>query len=180
MARGRLTVWLMVPVDPAARAHCGQMEKHDRIDAFGATMLTGFSLLLAFNQVVIKVTTGGLQPVFFAGLRSAGAVLCLYLWLKWRRVPLDWGDRPARRAGLLIGAIFAAEFLCLFTALDLTTVGRTSVLFYSMPIWMAVGRASSGARRSADSAPGGGIGPVGVGRGLGDAGARVRRGQPRR
>lgn len=115
------------------------MEKRDRIDAFGATMLTGFSLLLAFNQVVIKVTTGGLQPVFFAGLRSAGAVLCLYLWLKWRRVPLDWGDRPARRAGVLIGAIFAAEFLCLFIALDLTTVGRTSVLFYSMPIWMALG-----------------------------------------
>ena len=44
------------------------MEKKSQIDLFGAVALSSFSLLLAFNQVVIKVTNGGLQPVFFAGL----------------------------------------------------------------------------------------------------------------
>jgi drug/metabolite transporter (DMT)-like permease len=43
------------------------------------------------------------------------------------------------RAGLLIGSFFAAEFLLLFIALDLTTVVRASVIFYSMPIWLALG-----------------------------------------
>lgn len=37
-----------------------------------------------------------------------------------------------------MGSIFAAEFLFLFVALDLTTVGRASVMMYSMPVWFAV------------------------------------------
>ncbi|MBM1222547.1 DMT family transporter [Ponticoccus sp. SC2-23] len=115
------------------------MDKRDHIDLTGAVMLTGFSILLAFNQVVIKVTNGGLQPVFFAGLRSLGAVLCIWLWLKWRGIPLNWGGPAVRGAGIAIGCVFAFEFLLLFIALDLTTVARTSVLFYAMPVWMALG-----------------------------------------
>lgn len=53
------------------------MDRKPQIDTFGAVALTGFALLLAFNQVVIKVTNGGLQPIFFAGVRSAGAVICI-------------------------------------------------------------------------------------------------------
>ena len=114
------------------------MEKRDHIDTFGAVALTLFALFLAFNQVVIKVTNGGLQPVFFAGLRSAGAVLCVWLWLILRG--RDWRlRRPQLVAGLVTGTIFALEFLCLFVALDLTTVARASVIFYSMPVWMTLG-----------------------------------------
>ncbi|MBI1418364.1 MAG: EamA family transporter [Limimaricola sp.] len=113
------------------------MERKSRIDAFGAVSLSGFALLLAFNQVVIKVTNGGLQPVFFAGLRSAGAVLCILAWLKWRGIPLRF-QAGTLLAGLITGAVFALEFLCLFVALDLTTVGRTAVIFYSMPVWLAL------------------------------------------
>jgi len=109
----------------------------DRLDAFGVVGLTGFALLLAFNQVVIKVTNGGLQPVFFAGLRSAGAVICIALWCRWRGISVR-GDRSIALAGLATGTIFAFEFLCLFIALDLTTVSRTAVIFYSMPVWMAI------------------------------------------
>ncbi|EBA11348.1 DMT family transporter [Roseobacter sp. CCS2] len=113
------------------------MEKKSQIDLFGAVALTGFALLLAFNQVVIKVTNGGLQPVFFAGLRSAGAVLCIWLWLRWRGIPLRF-EKGTRLAGFTMGLIFAFEFLCLFTALDLTAVSRASVIFYSMPVWLAI------------------------------------------
>ncbi|MDX8349679.1 DMT family transporter [Cognatiyoonia sp. IB215446] len=113
------------------------MEKKSQIDLFGAVALTGFALLLAFNQVVIKVTNGGLQPVFFAGVRSAGAILCIWLWLRWRGIPLRF-DPGTRVAGFLIGCVFAFEFLCLFIALDLTAVSRASVIFYSMPVWLAL------------------------------------------
>jgi drug/metabolite transporter (DMT)-like permease len=37
-----------------------------------------------------------------------------------------------------MGTVFAAEFLCLFMALDLTLVSRASVIFYSMPVWMGL------------------------------------------
>lgn len=113
------------------------MEKKSQIDLFGAAALTGFALLLAFNQVVIKVTNGGLQPVFFAGLRSAGAVVCILIWMRWRGIPLRF-EKGTRLAGFAIGTVFAFEFLCLFVALDLTAVSRASVIFYSMPVWLAL------------------------------------------
>ncbi|MEM9969206.1 MAG: DMT family transporter, partial [Pseudomonadota bacterium] len=46
--------------------------------------------------------------------------------------------RAAWPAGFLSGLLFAFEFMCLFTALDLTTVSRTSIIFYSMPVWLAL------------------------------------------
>ena len=114
------------------------MDQKTRIDAFGAVTLTLFSLLLGFNQVVIKVTNDGLQPVFFAGLRSIGGALCIYLWMRARGIGIRIapGTMPY---GVLIGLVFSAEFVFLFLALDLTTVTRTSVIFYTMPVWLAIG-----------------------------------------
>ena len=37
-----------------------------------------------------------------------------------------------------MGMLFAGEFMFLFTALDLTTVARASVIFYTMPLWLAL------------------------------------------
>lgn len=113
------------------------MERKDRIDAFGALSLTGFAAFLAFNQVVIKFVNGGLQPIFFAGLRSAIAVVCLGLWLTWRGRPPRL-RRDMAVPGIAIGLTFSAEFLGLFLALDLTTVTRTSIILYSMPVWMTL------------------------------------------
>ena len=113
------------------------MARKPQMDAFGAISLTGFALLLAFNQVIIKLVNDGLQPVFFAGLRSLGGALVILAWMKFRGLSLRIapGTVPA---GLLIGAVFAAEFVCLFWALDLTSVTRTSVIFYTMPMWLAL------------------------------------------
>jgi len=111
--------------------------RKDRLDAFGGAVLIGVTALLAFNQILIKLVNAGLQPVFFAGLRSALAVLFVWAWLAWRGRPPRL-SRAALGPGLLIGAVFAAEFLFLFLALDLTTVGRASVIMYSMPVWFAI------------------------------------------
>jgi drug/metabolite transporter (DMT)-like permease len=113
------------------------MERKDHIDLFGAAALIAFALHLSFNQVVIKVTAGGFSPVFAAGLRSAGAVFVLLLWMKLRGVSLQI-PRNAYVGGILAGLLFAFEFTCLFIALDITTVSRASVIFYSMPVWLAL------------------------------------------
>jgi drug/metabolite transporter (DMT)-like permease len=113
------------------------MPRKDRIDAAGAAGLVAFALLLAVNQVLIKLVNQGFQPVFFAGLRSALAIIFIYGWIRWRGIEIRL-SRPTVGAGLLIGTVFAAEFLFLFTALDLTTVVRTSIIFYSMPVWLAL------------------------------------------
>ena len=113
------------------------MPQKDRIDAFGASGLTVFAALLAFNQVVIAVGNEGLQPVFFAALRSIGGAICIFAWMKARGIAVEVAP-GTWRAGLAMGACFAVEFICLFVALDLTTVTRTSIIFYSMPVWLAL------------------------------------------
>ncbi len=113
------------------------MERKDHIDTFGVISLVLFSALLGFNQVIIKVVNDGLQPVFFAGLRSAGASICIGLWLVFRGRSLV-PPRDTVLPGLLMGALFAAEFILLFIALDLTTVARASIMLYTMPVWLAV------------------------------------------
>lgn len=113
------------------------MERKTHIDAFGAACLTAFALHLAFNQVVIKVTSGGFSPVFAAGLRSAGAVVVLLIWMRLRGISLAI-PAAARPWAVVSGLMFTFEFTCLFIALDLTTVSRASVIFYSMPVWLAL------------------------------------------
>lgn len=105
------------------------------LDLQGFWMMLGLAALFAANNVLIKLGNQGLQPAFFAGARSAVAALALGGWMAWRRISprLDlW------RPGLVMGVLFAAEFLFLFLALDNTSVVRASSIFYAMPIWLAL------------------------------------------
>ncbi|MGH1329255.1 MAG: DMT family transporter [Paracoccaceae bacterium] len=107
------------------------------MDTFGAVSLVGFALLLAFNQVGIKITNEGFQPVFFAGIRSVGSGILVALWILVRGRSLRI-ERRFWGLAIAIGLCFAAEFIFLFTALDLGSVARTSVIFYTMPVWLAL------------------------------------------
>ncbi len=111
-------------------------QRKTRIDGFGATMLVGISGVLAFNQVLIKLVNVGMNPVFQAGFRSLCAILPMlgYMWLREKKFSLRDGSLLP---GMACGILFAFEFSLLFKALDYTSVGRTSVLFYTMPIWVA-------------------------------------------
>lgn len=113
------------------------MTRKTHMDLIGAVALTAFALNLALNQVVIKVSNGGFQPVFMAALRSVGAGLVLIIWMKARGIPLGL-PRASWMGAALAGGLFAVEFILLFNALDLTTVARASILFYAMPIWLAL------------------------------------------
>lgn len=111
--------------------------RKSKLDAAGIAMLLGVQGLLAVNQVIIKLVNAGLQPVFFAGLRSLLAVGFVWAWLVFRGRPPRL-RRETLGYGLLMGTVFAAEFLFLFLALDLTTVGRSALIMYSMPVWFSI------------------------------------------
>jgi len=111
--------------------------RKDRIDAFGATALVFFSAMMGLNQVFMKLINAGMNPVFQAGLRSACAILPVLIWLKYRGRSITVNDGTLL-PGIVCGLFFAFEFLLLFQALEYTTVARTAVLFYTMPIWVAV------------------------------------------
>ncbi len=114
------------------------MERKERIDAFGATLLLVFSLLLGLNQVLIKLVNAGLQPVFQAGSRSVCAFfpVLIFAWLARKRLSVSDGSLVP---GIITGTLFGFEFLMLFLALEYTAVSRASILFYTMPFWVAVG-----------------------------------------
>ncbi|MGR3453568.1 DMT family transporter [Pseudooceanicola sp.] len=108
-----------------------------RIDAQGAALLILISLILGANQVVMKLTSEGLSPVFQSGLRSVVAAACVALWILVRRVPFPV-DRAILTAGLWLGVLFAFEFVCLYVAVDLTSVSHVSIMFYTMPVHLSL------------------------------------------
>lgn len=112
-------------------------QRRDRIDLFGGSLLVGFSFLMGLNQALIKIVNGGLGPVFQAGLRSACAILPVLIFALLTRKKLSLAD-GSLWPGILCGLLFSFEFVLLFQALDYTTVGRSSVFFYTMPFWVAV------------------------------------------
>ena len=113
------------------------MERKTRIDALGACVLVLFSALLGLNQVLVKLVNAGMHPVFQAGLRSACAFfpVLLFAMLMRRRLSISDGSLLP---GIVAGLLFAIEFTVVFIGIDLTSVARASVLFYTMPIWVAV------------------------------------------
>ena len=113
------------------------MEKKNKIDTFGAVALISFSLLLGINHVVIKIVNVGLNPIFFAGIRSFIAFLFIIIWMKFTRKPIVFNKQNTIIC-LIAGSVFALEFLFLFLALDFTSVSRNSIIYYSMPLWLTI------------------------------------------
>ena len=95
------------------------------------------SALLGLNHVIIKVVNTGLNPVFFAGLRSLLAFFFLIIYFKLTNKKIEF-SKDKMGISILAGIVFALEFLFLFLALDFTSVARNSILYYSMPIWVTV------------------------------------------
>ena len=141
------------------------------MDIAGAAGLTTFATVLAFNQVVIAVTNDGLQPVFAAGVRSVLALVILAALTRGRFDKI-WAGGVST---LLLGVFFTLEFVMLYNALDLTTVSRASILFYSMPVWLALVAhvALPGERLSRRRALGLGLAMAGVIWALFDPGSRA-------
>ena len=113
------------------------MQRKSRIDATGAAVLVVFSALLGLNQVLVKLVNAGMHPVFQAGLRSACAFFPVFIFALYMRRRLCISD-GSLWPGILAGCLFAIEFTVVFIGIDLTSVARASVLFYTMPIWVAV------------------------------------------
>ena len=87
--------------------------------------------------MLIKATLPEVAPLFQASLRVLGATLLLGLWCLWRRIPLFKAD-GSLAAGLLAGALFAAEFTCIYTGMQYTSASRLTVFLYTSPFWVAL------------------------------------------
>ncbi len=90
------------------------------------------------NQVLIKVSNVGYNPVFQTVGRSALATVLVFLWCHWRGIRLFERDGTLW-AGMLAGAMFAAEFVLIFFGLDYTSAARGTLMVNTMPFWVLIG-----------------------------------------
>jgi drug/metabolite transporter (DMT)-like permease len=112
--------------------------RHAALDVRAVLLLIVCCGLWGLNQVAAKVGLADIPPLVQAAARSAGAALLLWIWSRWRGIALFDAD-GSLRGGLLAGALFAAEFACIFIGLQFTTASRMVVFIYLAPFVVALG-----------------------------------------
>ena len=91
-----------------------------------------------FNQIAVKLALPDIPPMLQATIRSAGALIVLFLIARLRGVKMFERDGTLR-AGLCAGAIFGVEFVLIYRGLLLTTASRAVVFLYTAPFFVAFG-----------------------------------------
>ena len=108
------------------------------LDAVAMAILMVCCAAWGVNQVAIKISNTGITPILGAGLRSLVATLCLMAWCAIRRVRLFERDGSLGH-GIVIGLLFAGEFVFLYWGLVLTTASHSVIFLYTAPFFVAVG-----------------------------------------
>lgn len=113
-------------------------EVRQHLDHAAAVILLLVCASWGLNQVAVKVASSGISPVFQAGLRSIGSAILVLIWSRVRGLPLGARDGTLGY-GIVVGVLFASEFLLLYQGLALTTASRGVIFLYTSPFVVAVG-----------------------------------------
>ena len=113
-------------------------ERKTHLDALAIGSLVLCCFLWGLNQVAAKAAMPEVPPLWQAASRSLGGALLVWLWTRVRRIPMFTRDATLR-GGMLAGALFAAEFMCIFIGLQFTTASRMVVFIYISPFVVALG-----------------------------------------
>ena len=108
------------------------------LDSLAVTCLVGCCFLWGLNQVAAKVALTEVPPLTQAAMRSVGGALLVWTFASWRGMALFTRDGTLR-GGLIAGALFAAEFGCIFIGLQFTSASRMAVFIYLSPFVVALG-----------------------------------------
>ncbi len=113
-------------------------ERKSHVDALAVGSLVFCCFLWGLNQVAAKAALPEVPALWQAALRSSGAAILVWLWARARGIALFERDRTLG-GGLIAGALFAAEFFCIFIGLQFTTASRMVVWIYIAPFVVALG-----------------------------------------
>jgi drug/metabolite transporter (DMT)-like permease len=113
-------------------------DRRDAIDTAAVLLMLLLTFSWGLNGVAAKVTNSGYSPIFLTVARSAISSVLVFLWCRYRGIPLFERDGTLL-AGLLVGFLFGAEFVMIFVGLEFTTVPRSALLVNTMPFWILIG-----------------------------------------
>jgi drug/metabolite transporter (DMT)-like permease len=114
------------------------MDHRLALDGRATGLMTLLCVVWSLQQISLKAAAADVNPMLMIGLRSGIAALLVVALLRWRGETL----RPTPggwRAGLLVGALFAFEYLLVAQALRLTHASHVVVFLYTAPIFAALG-----------------------------------------
>jgi drug/metabolite transporter (DMT)-like permease len=114
------------------------IERKSHLDTLAVASLVGCCFLWGLNQVAAKAAMPEVPPLWQAASRSLGGAALVALWARLRGIRLFTHDATLR-GGVLAGALFAAEFVCIFVGLQFTTASRMAVFIYISPFVVALG-----------------------------------------
>jgi drug/metabolite transporter (DMT)-like permease len=108
------------------------------VDTTAVSTMVLLCLIWGLGHVAAKLAAPGISLVLQAGMRSAIATVLLLAYAQLRNIPLFERDETWW-AGMLAGALFAGEFVFIFTGLNYTGASRMVVFVYLAPCLTALG-----------------------------------------
>ena len=112
-------------------------ERRTHLDAVAVRVLVACCAFWGLQQILIKSTVAEVPPMWQASLRMAGAVGLLLAWCRLKGIAL-FGRDGTLAGGLLVGALFASEFVCIYIGLQHTSASRLTVFLYTAPFVVAL------------------------------------------
>lgn len=113
-------------------------QRQTRLDALAVTLLVACCFLWGLNQVAVKAAMPEVPALWQAAVRSVVGAGLVWSWARYRGIAIFTRDGTGT-GGLLAGALFGAEFLCIFVGLQFTTASRMVVFIYISPFVVALG-----------------------------------------
>ena len=111
-------------------------QRQDHLDPLAVGILLVCCMFWGLQQILVKLALPEAPPILQSALRCVGATVLLLLWCRGRGIALFRRD-GSLWAGLLAGALFAAEFACIYLGLQYTSASRLTVFLYTSPFWVA-------------------------------------------
>lgn len=112
--------------------------RQTQLDPYAMTMMVLLCATWGLTQPTVKMAAAEIGPVLQGGLRSLIAAALVVGWCRVRGIRL-MGRDGSLGGGLLVGALFAAEFVALFKGLEYTQAARAVLFLYSAPFVVALG-----------------------------------------
>ncbi len=114
------------------------MEPRKALDSHAIGLMLVLCLVWGLQQVVLKATAADIAPILQIALRSgvAAVLVGLLMWARGERMRLADG---IWRPGLVVGGLFALEFLLVGEGLRHTSASHMVVFLYTAPIFAALG-----------------------------------------
>ncbi|NCN71891.1 MAG: DMT family transporter [Betaproteobacteria bacterium] len=116
------------------------MDTRQALDSRAITLMLVLCAIWGMQQVVLKATAHDIAPIMQIALRSGVAALLVGLVMWWRKEPMNLRDGTLR-PGMVVGVLFALEFLLVAEGLRHTSASHMVVFLYTAPMFAALGLA---------------------------------------